>query len=285
MYFLLGFFNIYEFFFGIIPPKDTYLLRVATFVEKNKKRFLKTFEDDAKYNYINVNIEPELYDSEKLSLILQKFDNTIEKRWKSNILMQQTPNGTCVMCYDIYKNGFSYYADTFLPNSVLNSVAMKYVMTYQCRDFFLDERALPEGHRKMPILQAVLKTEDTNGKSTSSCKKKNTDENFKDAFFKETNSLPFAKLKQFQSISANNGKDGKSGKDGGKGDAEDLHEYQTNKFIYLGKICNFQPLKKEKIVKKTTISSYSEYKQKMAQTTYEPLFIEEPSSNRFFPEL
>lgn len=70
---------------------------------------------------------------------VQVKDNLLEQRWRRRLLIESTPRGNVIMYYDAFKRGFAYYADTFMPYGLLNAVAMKYVMTYSCRSFFVDE--------------------------------------------------------------------------------------------------------------------------------------------------
>lgn len=78
-------------------------------------------------------------------------DNELECTWRRRLLMEFTPRGMVLMYYDAFKRGFAYYSDTYLPYAILNVVAMKYVATYHCRAFFVDEDYFPEGHTS-PIL-------------------------------------------------------------------------------------------------------------------------------------
>ena len=49
------------------------------------------------------------------------------------------------MYYDVFKSGFAYYADqNSIPYSILNAMAMKYVVVYFCRDFFVDDSIIKE---------------------------------------------------------------------------------------------------------------------------------------------
>ena len=48
------------------------------------------------------------------------------------------------MHYDLYKNGFAYYCNDSLNYNLLNAVAMKYVITFFCRDFFIDNHVFEE---------------------------------------------------------------------------------------------------------------------------------------------
>ena len=49
------------------------------------------------------------------------------------------------MYYDLFKQGFGYYSnDSVVSYKILNAMAMKYVIVFFCRDFFMDEFVLNE---------------------------------------------------------------------------------------------------------------------------------------------
>lgn len=76
-----------------------------------------------------------------------------EKMWKSRVLIESTPRGNIIMFYDTFNEGFRYFIDTSgIPYKLLNAVAMKYVVIFRCRDFFLDENDIPEGNTSQCIL-------------------------------------------------------------------------------------------------------------------------------------
>jgi hypothetical protein len=76
---------------------------------------------------------------------MKNTNTNIEKTWKSRIQITYTPRGNIIMFYDAYKLGFSYYCDqNVVSYDILNAVAMKYVMLYNCAHFFIDELVLPE---------------------------------------------------------------------------------------------------------------------------------------------
>lgn len=119
----------------VLSPKDKY-------IELRKKSFLASFET-ADVNW-NSNIELVFADANKLAEILKDPQNELEKRWRSRILIENTPRGNVIMFYDVYKRGFSYYCDqAVMPYDIMNAVAMKYVLTFFCRDFFVDSMVLP----------------------------------------------------------------------------------------------------------------------------------------------
>jgi len=78
-------------------------------------------------------------------------DNDLECTWRRRLVMECTPRGVVLMYYDAFKRGFAYYSDAAMPYGILNVVAMKYVTTFQCRAFFVDQDYFPLGHTS-PIL-------------------------------------------------------------------------------------------------------------------------------------
>jgi hypothetical protein len=110
--------------------------------EKYKTRFIESFNDVV--TEWDSNVDDIVNDKEKLAELLEDKTNYLEKKWRSNILIENTPRGNVIMFYDIYKNAFSYYCDqSIVPYDVANAVAMKYVMTFRCRSFFVDSNILP----------------------------------------------------------------------------------------------------------------------------------------------
>jgi len=131
------------------------------YFQKNKRQFI----DFSKTEKANANIDTELYESKWYVENLSDEANPLEKRWKSRILMDSIPNqSNVIMYYDVYRNGFAYYADSSLSHHTLDAVALKYVRTFMCSDFFMDEQI---SERKSPIL-ALLTTESSSSASSSS---------------------------------------------------------------------------------------------------------------------
>ena len=115
---------------------------IIAFVKQRQDRLLRTYD---KTIDINANIEPIFYNKQKFSECMREENNQLEGRWKKNLLYESTPRGNIFMYYDVYKSGFAYYADqNYIPYSILNAMAMKYVVTFFCRDFFIDESIIKE---------------------------------------------------------------------------------------------------------------------------------------------
>ena len=241
------------------------------YFERQKSYFLNTYKLEKDFNE---NIDKCFYNKTKLNIILTEENNELEKKWKTKILFETSPRGNIIMYYDAFKQGFAYYCDqTSIPYNLLNAVAMKYVRIYRCRDFFVDNLETPE-ENSSPLLDIQKKKEEKKEEK----KDEKKDENAK--------KLPFATFKSYNTI-ANKvvKKDEKiTNKDTKK---EDEKIYIRNKFICLGKICNFYILQSDPKKKKgkrlanfksnlidtmktselqTPAMSYSDFK-KLKQTT------------------
>jgi hypothetical protein len=92
-------------------------------------------------------VETVFSDKKEFTEYMKTQNNEIETIWKTRILMENYSRGNIIMFYDAYKLGFSYYCDqNVVSYDILNAIAMKYVMTYQCLPFFIDETVLPEDY-------------------------------------------------------------------------------------------------------------------------------------------
>jgi hypothetical protein len=110
------------------------------YYQQNKSRFSASFDRTEDYNQ---NVDPIFYDKSEFRELIGVEGNRLEKEWRSRILFETSPRGNIIMFYDPYKQGFSYYCDsTGIPYNMLNAVAMKYVLMFRCRDFFVDNNVI-----------------------------------------------------------------------------------------------------------------------------------------------
>jgi|DEB19_MinimDraft_2_1074335.scaffolds.fasta_scaffold17084_2 hypothetical protein len=192
----------------VLNPTESYM-------ESKKVRFLQSYLEPTNQTKLNSNIDPVFYSKTDLQQILEDSNNNIEPTWKRRVLYETTPRGNIVMFYDSYKQGFSYYSDVnSIPYSLLNAVAMKYVMVFYCRDFFVDDQVTPV-ESPSPLVQIYLSAPE------------------KEVASKSTNDLkdaPFAKFKNYNKESKTSSNDAS---------LKNKKEYNNNRFIALGKISNF----------------------------------------------
>ena len=254
-------------FLGILQIKTREPSEEEIYIKDRKTRFLSFFENKDDITNYNANIEAVFYQKNILNEILKDPKNRLETQWKTRILFDSSPRGNIILFYDPYKMGFSYYSDQkVISYDILNSVAMKYVILYRCRHFFIDE-FITSDEKCSPLIDIYFK------------EKVETKE-------KKENQQHFIKRKTAMKEVSNQYKNGK---------LKPLEpEKVQNKFIYLGKIANFQWLqtvsKKQKVLAKFTSPlleniikdsgvqresmNYSDFKTKI-----KPLTIQIPKDN------
>lgn len=183
-----------------LSPIDKYII-------ERKEVFLRSYENSIIDWNENINDDYE-----------NKTDEII-KKWKSKMLFESTPRGNILLMYDIEKKAFNYYMDTSgVSYMLLNAVAMKFVILFRCRDFFIDENIIPIGKTS----QLITDMNFINKKEID--EKNELVNNLTNCAIDEINS-PFAKLKS----RVNNKKV--------RFEENDTIKFQ-NKFISQGKINN-----------------------------------------------
>lgn len=55
-----------------------------------------------------------------------------------NFIMEKTPIGNVIMNYDFKKSSFLYYSDSTVPFRYLETIGRKYVITFKCKELFID---------------------------------------------------------------------------------------------------------------------------------------------------
>lgn len=61
-----------------------------------------------------------------------------QKSLKNCYIFEKTPLGNVAMCYDYGKSSFDYYSDNTLPYRFLEPVGRKYILTFKCKDIFVN---------------------------------------------------------------------------------------------------------------------------------------------------
>lgn len=242
---IIRFFMILYKVCGFSPQPETPIVvldATTIYINDKRKRLIDSFE---KSQNLSSNIDPGFYSKTEFQELLKDENNNLEKQWKTRVLFESTPRGNIVMFYDAYKQGFSYYSDSnSIPYNILNAVAMKYVLTYFCRDFFVDNEVTPEG-KDSPLIKTHF-TDDQ-----KKVIENDTDTSDNKVFMKKLRSAPFAKLKNYS----------KSTDKKDEGDETIKPEYNRNRFICLGKMVNYKFL--QSIDMKKNVGSLNGFSSKL----------------------
>ena len=92
--------------------------------------------------------------------LLDEVDLTKEKidSLTNNFIMDLTPVGNVVMCYDSDKESFLYYSDNVVPYRFLEALCRKYVVTFKCKGLYVNmEEQLEDTKRNVSETTAVVK--------------------------------------------------------------------------------------------------------------------------------
>jgi hypothetical protein len=196
------------------------------------------------------------------------------KKYKKNYVIEHTPLGNVLMFYNHDKLAFEYYSDLTIPYRYLETVARKYVLTYNYRPLYIDmEEELKEYERKM---QEKEKEKEENEKkqsleNTKTTKTKDVFAKFK-SYNKEAgtgrvniapppkNSIPQNRIKHILKDLKDDKKDNNNEKI--------LLKENANRYSYQGKFLNFNILQKvdRKVVDKKYALSYADFKKKRLET-------------------
>lgn len=209
------------------------------FMENEKEKFIQMFSNiTIKWNE---NVDPEFYNIELYKKTIEFENSTFEMKWKKRTLIQSTPRGNIIMYYDVYKKGFAYYCDQqSIPYIVLNTLAMKYVRWFRCRDLFIDDSV---DSQCSPSSLIQLEKEEEKKEIVE----KNKTHDYS-SLKEKLKSGPFAKLKKYN----NSSQKIEDVSQTTKPKTENIVK-NKNRFLYMGKILNYSFI--EKINNKPKINS------------------------------
>ena len=156
-------------------PLDAFGVFKKSILQSWKDFFKKAKQHDYYNNNTNYseNIEKDLYEIKWYEESISDENNPIEKRWKTNVLIESTSQGNVIMFYDVYRNGFAFYSDCTIIDKYLNAVAMEYVLKFKCRDFFVDETLSPVPSPLIQIMKDGNKEENKEGNKKGNKEGKN----------------------------------------------------------------------------------------------------------------
>jgi hypothetical protein len=184
--------------FGSATPEPVVVAKTVSslsdeYIARRTEWFQLTFED-TETDY-NSGVDAVFYSKKELAQSLEEEDNALERKWRSKLLFETTPRGNIIMYYDAFKQGFRYFSDqNSIPYALVNAVAMKYVVIFRCRDFFVDEHLLPEN-----AVSGMIRAHETQEKAA---KQESTKKNGGEIQFKPSENPAFAKFKSYNTVSA-----------------------------------------------------------------------------------
>ena len=183
---------------------------------------------------------------EKFKKLENKYLNVENVRsLKNSFVFETTPLGRVIMSYNYDDDPdlchFYYYSNTIIPYKILDIVAQKYVVTFDCKILYIDisaeldnlKKKVIENHKKLNDEFNIIKDKD----------KETAQHNKLFATFKKYNTTsPTVQIKE--------------------GNSKLVIKEKINKYINKGKITNFEFIKKvdKKLVCKNYSLKFSDFK-------------------------
>jgi hypothetical protein len=235
--------------------------------EKKQQEIIKIQNEQKIFKKAQDLFEVKKIDDEEINKLAREF--ILKERLdnlKNCIVMEKTPIGNAIMFYNNEKSSFEYYSDSTLPYRYLEVIARKYILTYKCKQIFIDmeeeikeaEKKLEEKKKKEEEEKQKEQEEKENGKLSTTTEKpsKNVFAKFKN--YNKDNSIKVAAVPLDRPTTAKQTKP----------QEEKVIKERTNRYSFEGKLANFNFLKKidRKVVDKRYAVSFSEFK-KMQKTS------------------
>ena len=265
----------------------TFNEKIEELTTKLKEFTIEVQDDDTKENYKkDISLSKKLYDSiqneidlnRKQLLELQEIRINIDdlrekakqyiideqlKKFNKKYVIEHTPLGNVLMFYNHDKLAFEYYSDLTIPYRYLETVARKYVLTFNYRPLYIDmQEELKEYEKKLQEKEEREKHEIEKSKNDSTTKTKDVFAKFK-SYNKEAgtgrvNTAPPPKNNIPQNRMNVNLKEKKDGTNNGKM----LLKENANRYSYQGKFLNFNILQKidKKLIDKKYTLTFADFK-------------------------
>jgi hypothetical protein len=186
---------------------------------------------------------------------------------KNNIIMEKTPLGNVVMFYNNSRSSFEYYSDSTIPYRYLEVLGRKYVLTYNCKQIYVDmSKELEEAEKKLAEKKQKEEDEKKNQEEAAEKAKSNPESEAPEPQKKNV----FAKFKTYNKDTSIKAAavplDRPAPAKNTTPQEEKVVKERANRYSFEGKLVNFNFLKKvdRKAVDKRYGVSFAEFK-KMQQ--------------------
>jgi len=234
-----------------------------------KKKQEKEFENNNKKNEQEIIKPPIKYKDKYFESLnkLQTIDLSVDflNNLKNSIIIENTPKGNIIMFWNNKRETFTYYSDSTIPYSILEVVARKYVLTYNCKKLYINmfiELELAEKNflelnslkSKKQVVEPITETNIESDKIIPS----NVFAKFKN-YNKDNNKNVAISLDSSKKAINSNPKNSSVNTSIKE---EKFVKERANRYSYEGKFCNYSFLQKidKKILNKNLKITFSDFK-------------------------
>lgn len=245
-------------------------------IEKNRDHALNVVRE--KIDDINKNLDEleclknegpnnDEFHSESHKKIITKRLETL----KNTYIIEKTPLGNVIMCWDETRKSFVYYSDNTIPYRYLEAVGRKYVLTHNCKSVFFDmETEVKKAEERLAQEKEKEKEKEREKEKENEKMKEeeaNINTNKKDVFAKFKNYNKNNSKSSVATGAAPKNNINMQNNDSTKKDEKVVLKENANRYTNEGKIANFNILKRvdKKVFNKRLEMSFSEFKKMQMQ--------------------
>lgn len=233
-----------------------FLYMTVNFLDIDVKRLIECMDYLNEYDYEDYeDLKPVVVQKRYEDKYLKEYQSRLEtcenkltetqiNALKNNFILEKTPIGCVIMCFNynsdnVDTSSFVYYSDHSIPYNYLDTLARKYVITFNCLNLYIDTSKEKE--------EALNKKTET--KQTTQIKKPIKEPENKKSVFANLKSYNKDSLKV--KIESNNNEINATNK-----------EVKINRYTSGGKISNFNFIKKvdKHLVNKNYSLSFADFK-------------------------
>jgi len=182
------------------------------------------------------------------------------EQFKKRIIIESTPLGNVLLFYNHDKLAFDYYSDSTIPYRFLETVARKYVLTYNYRPLYIDmDEELRECEKK--LIEVANQNTINRDKNLLSNKLKESVDNKKNVFAKFKSYNKEAGTGRVNTVPPPKNNISQNRMNTNNGDKILLKE-NSNRYSHQGKFANFNILQKidKKIINKKYAMTFADFK-------------------------
>ncbi len=195
----------------------------------------------------------EVFDSEFQNKALDFVLNKKLDGFINNYILEFTPLGNVYMRYNYFKKSFEYFSNNTIPYRYLETIGRKYVMTFRCKQLFIDLENELKKASEVALEKEALEKEKVTNNPVQKFKSYNKDIKMDNLYAKGRqgqNLLPPQIKANLPNVNAANGE-------------KQLLKENANRYTWEGRLSSMQLLKKvdRKMIDKNYAMTFSDFKQ------------------------
>jgi len=171
----------------------------------------------------------------------------------NNYILEFTPLGNVYMRYNYFKKSFEYFSNNTIPYRYLETIGRKYVMTFRCKQLFIDLEDELKKASEVALEKEALEKEKAPNNTVQKFKSYNKDIKMDNLYAKGRqgqNTLPPQIKANLPNVNTSNSE-------------KQLLKENSNRYTWEGRLSSMQLLKKvdRKMIDKNYAMTFSDFKQ------------------------